>query len=100
MRISEVRKLARRVLQQSTTCLPAPVAKNLIRFTVDGPGEIVATDNGDPTSLVSFQSPEREAFNGLCLVIVRGKPGAAGKITVRAEAPTLQSASVTLNSTR
>ena len=28
MRISEVRKLASRVLQQSTTCLPAPVAKN------------------------------------------------------------------------
>lgn len=80
--------------------VPAPVAKNLIRFSVDGPGEIVATDNGDPTSLVSFQSPEREAFNGLCLVIVRGKPGAAGKITVRAETPTLQGASVVLNSTR
>lgn len=80
--------------------VPAPIAKNSIRFTVDGPGEIVATDNGDPTSLVSFQSPEREAFNGLCLVIVRGKPGAAGKITLRAEAPTLESASIVLNSTR
>jgi beta-galactosidase len=80
--------------------VPAPTAKNSIRFSVEGPGEIVATDNGDPTSLVSFQSPEREAFNGLCLVIVRGKPGTAGKITVRAEAPNLQSASVVLNSTR
>lgn len=80
--------------------VPAPTAKNLIRFSVDGPGEIVATDNGDPTSLVSFQSPEREAFNGLCLVIVRGKPGTTGKITVHAESPTLASASVTLNSTR
>ena len=80
--------------------VPAPTAKNSIRFSVDGPGEIVATDNGDPTNLVSFQSPEREAFNGLCLVIVRGKPGAAGKITLRAESPTLQGASVVLNSTR
>jgi beta-galactosidase len=80
--------------------VPAPVAKNLVRFSIEGPGEIVATDNGDPTSLVAFQSPQREAFNGLCLVIVRGKPGAAGKITVRAEAPTLQSASVVLHSTR
>jgi beta-galactosidase len=80
--------------------VPAPAAKNLIRFSIDGPGEIVATDNGDPTSLVVFQSPEREAFNGLCLVIVRGKPGAAGKITVRAEAEMLKSASVVLNSTR
>jgi beta-galactosidase len=80
--------------------VPAPAAKNLIRFSVDGPGEIVATDNGDPTSLVSFQSPEREAFNGLCLVIVRGKPGAAGKITLRAEASALESVSVVLNSAR
>lgn len=79
--------------------VPAP-AKNLIRFKVEGPGEIVATDNGDPTSLVSFQSPQREAFNGLCLVIVRGKPGTAGKITVRAESPGLESASVALSSTR
>ncbi len=45
--------------------VPAPTAKNSIRFTVDGPGEIVATDNGDPTSFVPFQSPVREAFNGL-----------------------------------
>jgi len=34
-------------------------------------GEIVATDNGDPTSFESFQAPERKAFNGLALVIVR-----------------------------
>jgi beta-galactosidase len=80
--------------------VPAPTARNSIRFSIDGPGEIVATDNGDPTSLVSFQSPEREAFNGLCLVIVRGKPGISGKITLRAESPALATASVVLNSTR
>jgi hypothetical protein len=39
------------------------------------PGEIVATDNGDPTSFMSFASHEREAFNGLALVIVRARPG-------------------------
>jgi len=47
--------------------VPVPRANNLIRFTVEGPGEIVATDNGDPTSFVPFPSHEREAFNGLVL---------------------------------
>ena len=65
-----------------------------------GPGEIVATDNGDPTSVVPFQSPEREAFNGLTLAIVRGKAGQAGKITVRAEAAGLEGASMAINTTR
>ncbi len=43
----------------------APRATNLRSFDIDGPGEIVATDNGDPTSFVPFPSPERHAFNGL-----------------------------------
>jgi len=80
--------------------LPAPTAKDSIRFSVDGPGEIVATDNGDPTSFVPFQSPEREAFNGLALVIVRGKPGQTGKVTVRAESAALEAATVTLTTTK
>jgi beta-galactosidase len=46
----------------------APRADNRIKFTLEGPGEIVATDNGDPTSFESFQSHERRAFNGFCLV--------------------------------
>jgi beta-galactosidase len=61
-----------------------PQAKDRIRFMVDGPGEIVATDNGDPTAFTPFQSHEREAFNGLALVIVRARPGAAGRMTLTA----------------
>jgi beta-galactosidase len=80
--------------------LPSPAADNRIRFTVEGPGEIVATDNGDPTSFVPFQSPERAAFSGLCLVIVRGIPGRPGKITLRAESPSLQGATVALRTHR
>lgn len=72
----------------------APRADNRVRFTIEGPGEIVATDNGDPTSLESFRSTERKAFNGLCLVIVRPKPGQTGKLTVRAESDALQPATV------
>jgi beta-galactosidase len=61
-----------------------PRADPRIRFTVEGPGEIVATDNGDPTSFEPFPSPERQAFSGLCLVIVRARPGQPGRIRVTA----------------
>ena len=70
--------------------LPAPRADNRIRFAIEGPGEIVATDNGDPTSFELFQSHERKAFNGLCLVIVRGKAGQPGAIKITAEAKGLK----------
>jgi len=64
--------------------LTVPRSHPLIRFTISGPGEIVATDNGDPTSWVPFNSKERETFNGLALVIVRARKGATGTIYIRA----------------
>jgi beta-galactosidase len=67
-----------------------PRAKNHIQFHVDGPGEIVATDNGNATSFESFQAPERNAYNGLALVIVRAKPGQTGNIRLIAEADGLK----------
>ena len=76
----------------------APRADDAVHFTVNGPGEIVATDNGDPTSFESFQSPERAAFNGLVLGIVRTKAGAGGTITVRAAGAGLTGTAVTLHS--
>lgn len=72
----------------------APRAKNPISFKIEGPGEIVATDNGDPTNLVPFPSHARDAFNGLCLVIVRGIPGKTGTIKVTAESGGLESTTI------
>jgi len=69
-----------------------PRANNSIRFDIEGPGEIVATDNGDATSFESFQARERKAFNGLCLVIVRAKRGHTGRIAVVASSEGLQDA--------
>jgi beta-galactosidase len=69
-----------------------PRSMNLIRFEVEGPGEIVATDNGDPTDMTRFPSTERKAFNGLALVIVRARPGAQGRITVTARSEGLSEA--------
>ena len=74
-----------------------PVADNSILFEVSGPGEIVATDNGDPTDLQSFPSKERKAFSGLALVIVRANEGAKGEIKVKAQATGLAFAETTLN---
>lgn len=73
-----------------------PRSMQRVRFTVEGPGELVATDNGDPTSFEPFPSSERAAFNGLVLGIVRAMPGASGPITVRATAEGLAPATVTL----
>lgn len=78
--------------------LIVPGAGNRIRFTVAGPGEIVATDNGDPTSFEPFQSSERKAFNGYCLVVVRSKAGEPGRITLGAESSSLPVATVNLQS--
>jgi beta-galactosidase len=79
--------------------LTVPRAKNPIKFETEGPGEIVATDNGDPTNLVPFTSHEREAFNGLALVIIRSKPGESGSITVTAKSPGLKESRVVVKHT-
>jgi beta-galactosidase len=78
--------------------LTVPCANNLIKFEVEGSGEIVATDNGDAANLVRFSSHEREAFNGLALVIIRSKPGIPGSITVKANSPGLKESLVIIKS--
>ncbi|MBZ5497960.1 MAG: DUF4982 domain-containing protein [Acidobacteriia bacterium] len=80
--------------------LLVPRSKNRIRLSVEGPGEIVATDNGDATSFDSFQSKERDAFNGLCLAIVAFKPGQSGTITIKTESEGLKATTITLRSRR
>jgi beta-galactosidase len=84
------------LMVQDSNGITVPRADNLIHFSVSGPGEIVATDNGDPTNFNIFSSHSRKAFSGLCLVIVRGKPGQPGTIKLKAESDSLQSATVTL----
>jgi len=73
-----------------------PRAGNRIHFEIGGPGEIVATDNGDSASFELFQSHDRNAFNGLCLVIVRGKPGQPGRINLAARADGLKTDTVSI----
>ncbi|HYT74775.1 MAG TPA: beta-galactosidase GalB, partial [Vicinamibacterales bacterium] len=71
-----------------------PRSHNRLMFTVEGPGRIVATDNGDPTNVESFLSPSREAFNGLALAIVRATCGASGPIRITVTADGLRTGTV------
>ena len=77
-----------------------PRSNNRIQFSVSGPGEILAVDNGDPTDLESFQSPARRAFNGLCLVVIRSQRGTSGQIKLRAQSPGLRAAEIMITSGR
>ena len=76
--------------------LPVPRADQRIHFEIEGPGEIVATDNGDPTSFEPFSSRDRPAFSGLCLVIVRSQAGRTGNVILKAGSKGLTNAQVTI----
>ncbi len=79
-----------------TEGLTVPRSKNLVHFEISGPGEIVATDNGDPTDMAPFSSKERKAFNGMALAIVKATRGKPGKIIVKAKSDGLAEATATI----
>jgi beta-galactosidase len=74
--------------------LLVPKSNNQLNFSIEGPGRIVATDNGDATSHESFQAKSKKAYNGLCLVIVAAEKGSKGSFTVKAESKGLKNAAV------
>lgn len=60
-----------------------PKAENLVRFSVEGPGSIVGVGNANPVSIESFQQPQRKAWQGRALVVVKSERR-PGRIVVRA----------------
>lgn len=74
-----------------------PRSSPTLHFSVAGPADIVAVDNGDPTSFESFQANERKAFNGRALVVLRTRPGTTGEITLAVEADHLPKSVSTLH---
>ena len=78
--------------------LTVPRSNNSVDFKIEGPGEVVAVDNGDPTSFEPFQASRRRAFNGLALVVVRAKRGQAGTLTLKATSDGLEPASIKIKS--
>jgi len=76
-----------------------PTADNFIRFSVEGPGAIVGTDNGNPTDPNSLKKPERKLFNGKALVVVQsGKT--SGIIKLKAESENLKSAEIEIGTVK
>jgi beta-galactosidase len=73
-----------------------PGAANLVRFSVSGPGELVATVNGDQTNRTVFSSAERQAFSGLAIAVVRSMPGQLGEIVLTATSEALTEARVSI----
>jgi beta-galactosidase len=62
---------------------------------VDAAGELAAVGSGNPCDPSSFRRPERTAFQGRCLAILR-PAGDPGKLTLKAEAEKLSPATVTV----
>ncbi len=73
-----------------------PGAANVVTFSADGPGDIVAVDSADNASHEPFQTTSRRAFRGRCVAFVKAT-AAAGSITITASAGDLESGTLTLN---
>lgn len=80
-------------------------ARNNIRFSLTGNGEIVGVDNGNPSTTDKFQQPSVltseksaniDAFSGKALVIVKSTDKAGG-FTLRAESSGLEGGTVTVD---
>jgi len=74
-----------------------PKAENLVSFTVEGPGTILAVGNANPVSLESYQLPQRKAWHGRCLVIIKSETK-EGRITLKASSPGLVPESIQIES--
>src|SRR5262249_46812765 len=57
-----------------------PMANNMVKFTIGGPGAIAAVDNGNAATEEPFQADHRTAFSGMALVIVRSEQGKKGTV--------------------
>jgi beta-galactosidase len=76
--------------------LVVPRDDRRVDFTIEGPGVIVATDNGNETDFDDFRLPSRKIFNGWAQVIVRALPGKSGEITLSATAQGVAPAKTTV----
>jgi beta-galactosidase len=73
-----------------------PLADNLVKFALAGPGKIAGVDNGNAATVEPFQADYRKAFNGLALVIVRGERGKAGRVKITATGEGLRAGEATV----
>jgi len=73
----------------------SPLADRLVKFTVEGQGAIVGTDNGDQNDHVSLKNPERHLFYGKCLAIIQST-AKGGNIVLKASVDGLPAQGITI----
>jgi beta-galactosidase len=74
-----------------------PTANNAITFEIQGEAHLIGVDNGNPAGHESFKSPQRRAFNGLCLAILQSTK-VAGDMHITAHSAGLPDASLEVTS--
>ncbi len=72
-----------------------PKAQNLVKFELKGPGTIVGVGNANPVSIESNQQPQRKAWQGRCLVIVKSDR-TPGDVVLKARAEGLKQAEIVI----
>ena len=77
-----------------------PNAKVPVTFSLEGPGEIVATDNGDETDFADFHQPARRTFNGWAQALVRPLPNQTGTIRLTVKSEGLSPSTVIVKATQ
>lgn len=69
-----------------------PLADNMIRFEIEGPGVIAAVENGNPQSLEPYVSNYRKLFYGKAMFLLRSLENESGSIVVSAKSENLRTA--------
>ncbi len=75
-----------------------PNAGHLLHFSVQGAGELIATDNGSVIDHRPFASPDRQPRDGNAVALVRG--AGEGRFIVRVSADGLKPGSIALQARR
>ncbi len=70
-----------------------PDANNLIQLIIEGAGNCIGFDNGNPGDTTLMKSTRRRTFNGLALAVIQST-GSPGSTRVQATSPALKGASV------
>jgi beta-galactosidase len=73
-----------------------PDADTLFTFAAAGPGKVLTTDNGDNSDHTGFDRPDRHAYHGEAIAILRATAN-SGKVTVTVTGEGLRPASVELH---
>lgn len=73
-----------------------PTDARMVSFKVSGAAEFLATANGDPTCLLSFDDPKMKLFSGAATAILRAA-STPGPATLTVTAPGVKSATISID---